>query len=72
MMAGKIDLEKFSKVAEVRGDDGRWYTILIEGGLVEEIEEKILARMALGELELRGHIYVPREPGNGSLKSDSD
>jgi len=71
-MAGGIDLEKFFEAGIMRGPGGIRYSILIEKGLGRERQEEIMIKILNGDLELRGHIYIPGEFRNESLKSDSD
>ena len=71
-MAGGIDLENFFEAGIMRGPGGIRYSILIGKDLGRERQEEIMIKILNGDLELRGHIYIPGEFRNEGLKSDSD
>lgn len=64
-MGNEIDLDDFREVGVIE-EDGRLYSIRIDKKLTPDRENIILKKMALGKLELRGHIYIPSEEKPGA------
>jgi hypothetical protein len=71
-MTGELNLEEFSEVGIVQGPDGRDYSVRVNNNLPLTRQGEILKKMLSGRLKIEEHIYKPREPKIGSLKSDSD